>query len=191
MRPLWFSQSKRLNQSDGVCFRATIMSLEDFEQRMNQVIERNAFLESELDEKENLLESVQRLKDEARGGTLAVVEGGGGVDVHTSVCSNSASVFQTCGRSSPCSRSSRSRTGSRPSAAPVKSRPTRRPRASLVCQPRPSPPQTGGQRTKSPPTRPPPPSAPRHPDPRPQRIPSPRRSPPPAGVSVCRSRAQA
>ncbi|KAL1005873.1 hypothetical protein UPYG_G00065030 [Umbra pygmaea] len=45
--------------------RATIMSLEDFEQRMNHVIERNAFLESELDEKENLLESVQRLKDEA------------------------------------------------------------------------------------------------------------------------------
>ena len=43
------------------------MSLEDFEQRMNHVIERNAFLESELDEKENLLESVQRLKDEARG----------------------------------------------------------------------------------------------------------------------------
>ncbi|MBN3303893.1 NDE1 protein, partial [Amia calva] len=33
---------------------------------MNHVIERNAFLESELDEKENLLESVQRLKDEAR-----------------------------------------------------------------------------------------------------------------------------
>ncbi|XP_060922777.1 nuclear distribution protein nudE homolog 1-like [Limanda limanda] len=46
--------------------RATIMSLEDFEQRMNHVIERNAFLESELDEKENLLESVQRLKDESR-----------------------------------------------------------------------------------------------------------------------------
>lgn len=43
------------------------MSLEDFEQRLNQAIERNAFLESELDEKENLLESVQRLKDEARG----------------------------------------------------------------------------------------------------------------------------
>lgn len=43
------------------------MSLEDFELRMNHVIERNAFLESELDEKENLLESVQRLKDEARG----------------------------------------------------------------------------------------------------------------------------
>lgn len=46
--------------------RATIMTLEDFEQQMNQAIERNAFLESELDEKENLLESVQRLKDEAR-----------------------------------------------------------------------------------------------------------------------------
>ncbi|XP_051904161.1 nuclear distribution protein nudE homolog 1 [Hippocampus zosterae] len=46
--------------------RATIMSLEDFELRMNQAIERNAFLESELDDKENLRESVQRLKDEAR-----------------------------------------------------------------------------------------------------------------------------
>ena len=48
-------------------FRATIVSLEDFEQRLNQAIERNAFLESELDEKESLLVSVQRLKDEARG----------------------------------------------------------------------------------------------------------------------------
>ncbi|XP_041134059.1 nuclear distribution protein nudE homolog 1-A-like [Polyodon spathula] len=46
--------------------RATIMSLDDFEQRMNHVIERNAFLESELDEKETLQVSVQRLKDEAR-----------------------------------------------------------------------------------------------------------------------------
>lgn len=32
-----------------------------------QAIERNAFLESELDEKGALLETVQRLKDEARG----------------------------------------------------------------------------------------------------------------------------
>lgn len=48
-------------------YRATITSLEDFEQRLNQAIERNAFLESELDEKESLLVSVQRLKDEARG----------------------------------------------------------------------------------------------------------------------------
>ncbi|XP_059155465.1 nuclear distribution protein nudE homolog 1-like isoform X2 [Physella acuta] len=46
--------------------RATIVSLEDFEQRLNQAIERNAFLESELDEKGALLETVQRLKDEAR-----------------------------------------------------------------------------------------------------------------------------
>ncbi|KAH0629588.1 hypothetical protein JD844_011778 [Phrynosoma platyrhinos] len=34
--------------------------------RLNQAIERNAFLESELDDKESLLVSVQRLKDEAR-----------------------------------------------------------------------------------------------------------------------------
>ncbi|KAK5851230.1 hypothetical protein PBY51_002039 [Eleginops maclovinus] len=46
--------------------RATIVSLENFEQRMNHAIERNAFLESELDEKESLLFSVQRFKDEAR-----------------------------------------------------------------------------------------------------------------------------
>ncbi|XP_034414692.1 nuclear distribution protein nudE-like 1-A [Cyclopterus lumpus] len=46
--------------------RATIVSLENLEQRLNQAIERNAFLESELDEKESLLESVQRSKDEAR-----------------------------------------------------------------------------------------------------------------------------
>ncbi|XP_061563995.1 nuclear distribution protein nudE-like 1-A isoform X2 [Cololabis saira] len=46
--------------------RATIVSLETFEQRLNQAIERNAFLESELDEKESLLVSVQRFKDEAR-----------------------------------------------------------------------------------------------------------------------------
>ncbi|XP_013402778.1 nuclear distribution protein nudE homolog 1 isoform X2 [Lingula anatina] len=46
--------------------RATVVSLEDFEQRLNLAIERNAFLESELDEKESLAETVQRLKDEAR-----------------------------------------------------------------------------------------------------------------------------
>lgn len=32
-----------------------------------KAIERNAFLESELDEKETLTETVQRLKDEANG----------------------------------------------------------------------------------------------------------------------------
>lgn len=42
-------------------------SLEDFEARLNLAIERNAFLESELDEKEALKVMVQRLKDEARG----------------------------------------------------------------------------------------------------------------------------
>ncbi|XP_075035870.1 nuclear distribution protein nudE homolog 1 [Mixophyes fleayi] len=46
--------------------RSTITSLEDFELRLNQAIERNAFLESELDEKENNLECIQRLKDETR-----------------------------------------------------------------------------------------------------------------------------
>lgn len=43
-----------------------IMFFEDFEQCLNQVIERNVFLESEFDEKENFLEFVQRLKDEVR-----------------------------------------------------------------------------------------------------------------------------
>lgn len=46
--------------------RATVSSLEDFEQRLNEAIERNAILENELDEKETLVETVQRLKDEAR-----------------------------------------------------------------------------------------------------------------------------
>lgn len=46
--------------------RSTLASLEDFEARMNAAIERNAFLESELDEKEALKMSVQRLKDETR-----------------------------------------------------------------------------------------------------------------------------
>jgi hypothetical protein len=46
--------------------RCTIASLEDFESRMNKAIERNAFLESELDEKESLKDAVQRMKDETR-----------------------------------------------------------------------------------------------------------------------------
>ncbi|CAN2390368.1 nudE neurodevelopment protein 1-like 1 [Pristimantis euphronides] len=49
-----------------VFHRATIFTLEDFELRLNQAIERNAFLECELDEKENNLEYIQRLKDETR-----------------------------------------------------------------------------------------------------------------------------
>ncbi|XP_075559223.1 nuclear distribution protein nudE-like 1 isoform X3 [Dermacentor variabilis] len=46
--------------------RATVASLEEFESKLNQAIERNAFLESELDEKEAMSFMVQRLKDEAR-----------------------------------------------------------------------------------------------------------------------------
>ena len=42
-----------------------VVTLEDFEERLNQASERNAFLESELDEKETLREMVQRLKDES------------------------------------------------------------------------------------------------------------------------------
>ena len=41
-------------------------SLEDFESRLNAAIERNAFLESELDDKESLKIAVQRMKDETR-----------------------------------------------------------------------------------------------------------------------------
>ncbi|TPP64900.1 Nuclear distribution protein nudE 1-B [Fasciola gigantica] len=47
--------------------RAAIVSLEDFEARLNQSIERNAILKNELEEKEDLLVTVQRLKDEVRG----------------------------------------------------------------------------------------------------------------------------
>lgn len=43
------------------------VSLGEFETKMNLAIERNALLESELDEKESLQAMVQRLKDEARG----------------------------------------------------------------------------------------------------------------------------
>nr|CAB3264240.1 nuclear distribution protein nudE homolog 1 [Phallusia mammillata] len=46
--------------------RNTIISLDDFEHRLNQALERNAFLESELDEKDSLATTVQRLRDEAR-----------------------------------------------------------------------------------------------------------------------------
>nr|XP_040576525.1 LOW QUALITY PROTEIN: nuclear distribution protein nudE-like 1-B [Lepeophtheirus salmonis] len=46
--------------------RSTVASLEDFEIRMNAAIERNVYLESELDEKEALKSAVQRLKDETK-----------------------------------------------------------------------------------------------------------------------------
>ena len=46
---------------------AALGTLEDFETRLHQSFERNAFLESELDDKELLVVTVQRLKDEAKG----------------------------------------------------------------------------------------------------------------------------
>ncbi|CAN8030816.1 unnamed protein product [Ixodes persulcatus] len=46
--------------------RTTVASLEEFESKLNLAIERNAFLENELDEKEALGFMVQRLKDETR-----------------------------------------------------------------------------------------------------------------------------
>ena len=46
--------------------RSTISSLESFDARLNNAIERNAFLENELEEKEQLIITVQRLKDESR-----------------------------------------------------------------------------------------------------------------------------
>ena len=46
--------------------RNTLASLEEFESSMNAAIERNAFLESELDERNNLAMAVYRLKEEAK-----------------------------------------------------------------------------------------------------------------------------
>ena len=46
--------------------RQTISTLEDFEQRLNHALERNAYLESELEEKDQLNATIQRLKDESR-----------------------------------------------------------------------------------------------------------------------------
>lgn len=42
-------------------------SIAGFEAALNSAIERNAMLESEIDEKENLKEKLQRLADETRG----------------------------------------------------------------------------------------------------------------------------
>lgn len=47
--------------------RALFTSLAEFETKLNDALERNVLLESELDEKETLKAMVQRLKDEARG----------------------------------------------------------------------------------------------------------------------------
>lgn len=47
--------------------RNALASVEDIEDRLNQVLEKNALLEVELYEKEELNVRVQRLKDEVRG----------------------------------------------------------------------------------------------------------------------------
>ncbi|RDD43869.1 Nuclear distribution protein nudE-like 1 [Trichoplax sp. H2] len=46
--------------------RSTAVTLQDFENRLNQALEKNALLENELDEKEKLVILVQRLKDECK-----------------------------------------------------------------------------------------------------------------------------
>ena len=43
-----------------------MFSLAEFETKINEALERNAILESELDEKGELAETVQRLRDESR-----------------------------------------------------------------------------------------------------------------------------
>ncbi|CAL1297807.1 unnamed protein product [Larinioides sclopetarius] len=62
----YIRELEQLNDDLERAKRAAVSSLEDFESRLNQAIERNAFLESELDEKEVLKVTVQRLKDESR-----------------------------------------------------------------------------------------------------------------------------
>lgn len=62
----YIRELEQLNDDLERAKRAAVSSLEDFEARLNQAIERNAFLESELDEKEVLKVTVQRLKDESR-----------------------------------------------------------------------------------------------------------------------------
>lgn len=47
-------------------YRCAVFSLGEFETKLNEALERNAILESELDEKDELAETVQRLRDEAR-----------------------------------------------------------------------------------------------------------------------------
>ncbi|CAH8872931.1 unnamed protein product [Trichobilharzia szidati] len=62
----YIRELEQLNDDLERAKRATVVTLEDFESRLNQAIERNAFLENELDEKEDLIVTVQRLKDETR-----------------------------------------------------------------------------------------------------------------------------
>ena len=63
-------------------YSATVQSLTDFEVRLNAALERNALLEGELDEKEDLLVMVQRLKDESRGNRAYAVMFGTGTHAY-------------------------------------------------------------------------------------------------------------
>ncbi|BET02741.1 Hypothetical protein NTJ_15559 [Nesidiocoris tenuis] len=61
--------------------RALFTSLAEFETKLNDALERNVLLESELDEKETLKAMVQRLKDEARDLKQEIqVRNRGGID---------------------------------------------------------------------------------------------------------------
>jgi len=68
---VYTNRERRISNVFPFC-RAMYVSLGDFETKMNLAIERNALLESELDEKESLQAMVQRLKDEARGKRLFI-----------------------------------------------------------------------------------------------------------------------
>jgi chromosome segregation ATPase len=46
--------------------RCAMFSLGEFESKLNEALERNSILEMELDDKDELAETVQRLRDEAR-----------------------------------------------------------------------------------------------------------------------------
>lgn len=63
---LYIRQLEQTNDDLERSKRTALASVEDFENSLNKLIERNALLEGELDEKQELLESVQRLKDEVR-----------------------------------------------------------------------------------------------------------------------------
>ena len=62
----YIRQLEQLNDDLERTKRATITSLGEFEGRLNSAIERNVLLENELEEKEQLVVTVQRLKDESK-----------------------------------------------------------------------------------------------------------------------------
>lgn len=70
-----YKKIRELEQKNDDLERAQRMiteSISAVETALNGAIERNAILESEIDEKESLKEKVQRLTDEARGWLLLI-----------------------------------------------------------------------------------------------------------------------